>query len=260
VEKQIPNDMLGKNLLNDFHFYYPNSIGLDKNISPQMLRDFFEYNFDFTIVDKSKLDVTRIPYMRYQKEIPNQLLTDIHNELLTNIEILLKGDPDIGPLDDDRKEFPHMEPAHEWRRIWVYKHGVKLPAINNFPSMQKLIDWINLGCLQAFVTVLPPGGFIYPHIDTHNLNNQDYKDYLGCTQLYIPLSGSANNFIKLAGAGIVALQDREPIVINNDHFTHAVVNAGNQPRYLVGLRCHKDILNDCNLDLQASNIYHKDTQ
>jgi len=81
-------------------------------------------------------------------------------------------------------------------------------------------------------------------VDNQSKSNPEYENYQGCTQLYVPLAWPAGNFIKIAGAGILPM-DEETLVINNDTFTHSVINASTQTRYALGLRVNKKIIHDC---------------
>jgi hypothetical protein len=248
VEKKIPNNKLGQNLIADYLFYYPESVTLEDKKFPQIIRDYYKYNFNFTIIDRSNVNILELPFITYQKQIPIDLLENANNELLSNLEFI-KSNGEEFDFGDQRKhnhnEFQKLLPEKEWRIIRLHTKYKKLPICDKFPAMQKIIDSINVDYRQAFIGLLPPGGFIYPHIDDANLSDSNYDEYRGCTQLYIPLHWPSGASIKFAGAGIVSLESGKSVVVNNDHFTHSAVNASAQDRYVLAIRCHKDILKDC---------------
>jgi hypothetical protein len=243
VEQRIPNNLLGQNLLDNYCFYYPESIRLENSLLPQTVKDFYEYNFNFTMVDKSVADATKIPYMKYQKEISAELIEVANQEVQDNLEFIESVGTEYGQHNDNLKEFQKSA----WRILWLSKKKIKTSEFDKFPCIQKLIDSLDLDYWQAFIGVLPPGGFIYPHkdIDIQTLNNKQYENYRGCTQLYIPLSWPAGNYIKFAGAGTLSFESKKPMVVNTDHFTHSVVNVSDQTRYVLAIRSHNDIINNC---------------
>ena len=119
-----------------------------------------------------------------------------------------------------------------------------------FPAVTALLDSLALDQWYAFIGVLPPGGFIYPHrdFDTAKQNNDSYQEYKGCTQLYIPVYWPKDNYIKFADAGILNFESGQSVVINSDYYSHCLVNNSDQNRIVIGVRCHQDILKDCRLD------------
>jgi hypothetical protein len=247
VEKKIPNNKLGQNLIADYLFYYPESVTLEDKKFPQIIQDYYKYNFNFTMIDRSNVNILELPFITYQKEIPIDLLENANNELLSNLEFITGSGEgfEYGQRKDNHNEFQKLLPEKEWRVIWLYTKHKKLPISDKFPAMQKIIDSINVDYRHAFIGLLPPGGFIYPHIDDRGFSDSKYDEYQGCTQLYIPLHWPSGAFIKFAGAGIVSLDSGKSVIVNTDHFTHSAVNASAQDRYVLAIRFHKDILKDC---------------
>ena len=246
VEQQIANGYLGKNLFKNFYFYYPESIKFKNNQFPQMIQDFFKYNFNFTLIDKANPDIKKIPYMEYTKEIPTDLIEDTSKEIVENLEFIMSAGTTYGQQKDNIDEFD----SSLWRIIWLAKNKTLTEDSKKFPNAQKLINFLDLNYWHAFIGILPPGGFIYPHtdLDISKLNNKEFEEYQGCTQLYVPLLCKPGNYIKFAGGGTIELTIGQPMIINNDQFTHCVVNSSQHPRYVLAIRSHKDIFKDCNFN------------
>ncbi len=241
VESKFPNRVLGGNLYDDYFIYYPDNMILDSSRFPNTVTDFFLHNFNFTVVPKQTVTVEQIPYMQYKKIVPQELLELTGQEVVKNVDH--NTNESYTQRTQNLQEFGNNFNSN-WSVTWLYKQGKKLPLIDDYPHVQALIDFLDLDCWSVFIGKLSPGDFIYPHVDDLNKSKPEYLDYQGCTQLYIPLIWPAGNFIKIASVGILPMENGL-MVINNDTFTHSVVNTGNQPRYALGLRVHKKILNDC---------------
>lgn len=50
--------------------------------------------------------------------------------------------------------------------------------------------------------------------------------------------------MKIEGAGVLQIYN-QPLVINNNHYTHAVVNQSDHYRYILAIRCDSSVLTDC---------------
>ena len=81
VERKILNGLYGKNLFDSYWFYYPTGTVLTNHKFPQIMHDFFQYNFDFTIIPKTNYTLAQIPYMRYTKDIPDTLIDQVMTEI-----------------------------------------------------------------------------------------------------------------------------------------------------------------------------------
>lgn len=241
VESKFPNGMLGTNLYEKYWIYYPDRMIVDSDKFPKIIADFFLHNFNFVAIPKETAIAEQIPYVWYKKSIPHDLLELAGCEVVKNV--------DSGTTEsytqrrENQKEFGNKFNSN-WNVTWLYKYGERLPLANDYPHVQAIIDLLDLDCWSVFIGKLSPGDFIYPHVDDMNKSKPEYVNYQGCTQLYVPLVWPEGSFIKFAGAGILPMNN-ELMVINNDTFTHSVVNTGNQPRYALGLRVHNKILNDC---------------
>ena len=246
VERKIPNGKLGQNLLDHYYLYYPQSIKLE-NTFPQIIRDFFQHNFDFTVVEKSNTDIAKIPWLSYNKDISLHLVDGAKKEINDNIEFIMSTGMDYGQREYNIKEFESLTLENSWHIVWLRQQNQTTDMSKKFPKVCELIDSLGVDHWHAFIGLLPPSAFIYPHCDLTPLkiSSKDYDDYRGCTQLYIPLHWPSNNFMKFAGVGILSFEHHVPMVINNDYFTHCLVNAGDQNRIVLGVRCHKSIVDQC---------------
>jgi hypothetical protein len=247
VEKKITNDLFGQDLISRFKFFYPPSVKLDSDKFPQMVRDFFEHNFSFTITDRTVVDPLQIPYMSYNKLVDSELIELARQEIINNIEYVMDHGLSYGQFQANKAEYSFESTNSCWRIIWLSKDKKPTDAGPNFPAVNKLVESLNLDHWYVFVGLLPPGGFIYPHLDydTKLASVEEYKHYQGCTQLYIPLQWPKHNYIKFGGAGIVSLESGQAMVINNDNFVHSVVNAGDQTRIVLSVRARHSILENC---------------
>jgi hypothetical protein len=238
TETKIENSHYGKDLAEQFCIWYPETIKLPDRF-PQVVRDFFNYNFDFTVIDKSKLDIRRIPYVPYRGQLDADLLKLATTEILNCSNIVLENGDHYGQRTDNFKEF-NLENNEAWKYCWLKnrKRNDRLLE-ERYPATWKLIDSLGMDFWQAFIGVMPPGGFIYPHTDNPADKDLAHSPYVGCTQLYIPIQWPEHNYIKFAQAGIVSMKSG-PMLVNVDHFTHAVVNNSNQYRYVLAIGLNKN--------------------
>ena len=244
VERKIPNDLFGKNLRDYFNFYFPESIKIN-NQFPSMVQDFYQHNFSFTALGKDQ--VLDCPYLQYQRPIDQTLLAQARQEIIENTNYILEHGLNYGQYQSNISEYDMQNNDQCWRRVWLTLDRAPAESAELFPKVGTLIDSLGLDYWYSFIGLLPPGGFIYPHrdYDTFKQTAEEYFPYQGCTQLYIPIDWPCNNWIKFAGAGVLNLEAGAPMVINNDAYTHCLVNDSDQNRLVVGIRCHKNILNDC---------------
>ena len=144
VEQQITNGKFGQSLKDEFNFFYPASVKLATTKFPQMVRDFFEHNFNFTAINKLDLDANKIPYTTYLPEISKELIEDAKLEISTNLESILANKSPTAQDKDNRKEFQQSYDNLEWQRIWMYHETKPMASVKKFPAVQKLIDSLNL--------------------------------------------------------------------------------------------------------------------
>lgn len=238
VETKIPNDYYGKDLSESFCIWYPDRLELPDRF-PQIVKDFFNHNFDFTVVNKSKFDHRRVPYLKFQDQIDIELLEKATTEIINNKGIILtQGAGYHGQYADNQKEF-NLSEEQIWRTVWLKRRGQPRDQQEQFGATWQLIDSLNLDIWFVFVAVLPPGGFIYPHTDNTTDKDLENSPYVGCVKLYIPIQWPKNNYIKFSNAGILSMEDG-PMLVNTDYFTHAIVNDSDQYRYVLAISLNKN--------------------
>lgn len=257
VEKKITNDLFGQNLQSLFDCYYPQSVQLDPEKFPQMIRDFYEHNFSFTVLDRTQPDLLQLPYMVYTHAIDPALVAQARQEVEHNLDYVMANGLSYGQYQANQAEYSFESNTACWRIIWLSKDKKTTAAAELFPAVNRLVESQGLDHWYVFVGVLPPGGFIYPHLDfdTVKASSEAYSAYQGCTQLYIPLSWPAGNLIKFAGAGVVSLHDGQAMVINNDNYVHSVVNDSDQTRIVLSIRSHQNIIDRCNIGVREFESY-----
>ena len=237
TETKIPNDYYGKDLSESFCIWYPDRLELSDRF-PQIIKDFFNHNFDFTIVSQSKFDHRHVPYIKFQGQLDSELLASATTEIINNTDIVLTQGTGYGQHADNQKEF-NLSDEKIWKRIWLKRREQPRDQQEQFSATWKLIDSLNLDIWSVFVGVLPPGGFIYPHTDNTTDKDLNNSPYVGCTQLYIPIQWPENNYIKFNNAGILNMESG-PMIVNTDRFTHAVVNDSDQYRYVLAIGLNKN--------------------
>ena len=245
VSRQLPREKFGQNLFDDYCFYYPDSIELSNPKFPTVIKDFFEQNYNATIIRKNQTDPTAIPYLRYQKEISPELLTAASREAEDNLDYIVAHGLKNAQRQENIAEYGDSLARKEWRVLWLHEQHAKTVFADLFPAMINLIDSLDIDCYASFIGLLPPNGFIYPHTDTNYLDWDEYQHRKGCTQLYISLGWPKDCYIKFAGAGTLNLESGQPYVINNGYFTHAAVNNSDVPRFVLSVRADHSILNHC---------------
>ena len=252
VGRKLPNNVFGQDLMSESCFYYPQSRILDEQKFPKIVCDFYKHNFDFSIIDRTETDPCKIPFMRYNKTMDPDLLDQARQQIQDLMPMVFEQGINYTQYSSNIEEYSKSF----WRVVWLkqnHKYGTDMAA--QFDKVLNLIDSLDLDTWHVFIGVLPPGGFIYPHKDhdTHKATSDQYKFYQGCTALYIPIVWPENNYIKFAGVGTLPIQQDQPMVINNDFFTHCVINDSQENRVVIGVRAHQDILADSQM-IDINNV------
>jgi hypothetical protein len=235
---------LGTNLYEKYDIFYPESIQVE-SYYPNIVKDFFKYNFDFYAHKRIPQDQLyanlKTPYFCLDFEFD---ASGVHKELLDNYDYLL-GEEFIKPFQlgynqDDQGE--NFDSRANWRTVYPYvprpsrKNAIEDFALdkNKLPLLYQLYKSLPTDNIyHSYVSVMPPKSFIAPHIDIR-------KDLVphGCTQMYFSLNPSDDHFFKINSVGMVPLINKV-VVINNQKYTHAVVNQSSEPRFVIG--CFADV-------------------
>lgn len=243
---------LGANLFEKYDIRYPESINVDSRY-PKLVQDFYKYNFDFYVhkkIDKDTLYANNnVPYYVLNFKFDAQAL---YQELSSNHEYLVNEEfikPfQLGYNQDDLGT--NFDSKLNWRTVYPYipkkdqTNSLDDFALdkNKLPLLFDLYQQLPTDTIyHSFVSIMPPHSFIAPHIDAR-------KESLpqGCAQLYFALNPSPDHFFKINSVGLVPLID-QVVVVNNQHFTHAVVNQSSEPRYVIG--CFADVSKDFYSDI-----------
>ena len=229
---------LGGNLFEKYDIYYPESVEID-NSWPLLVKDFFKYNFDFYARKKIGKDElygnSIIPYFQFDFEFDRDALC---NELKENYQYLITNEF-LKPYQYEYNQIDSKDNFNSdlnWRTIYTYAPK-KSNSIDDFTldknKLPILFDFYkNLpvkNIYVSFVGILPPGGYIAPHID-HRAGILPH----GCTQLYFTLNPTDDHYFKINGVGLLPLKNN-PTVINNQNYTHTVINQSSEMRYAIGL-------------------------
>lgn len=258
AEEKFKNGAYGTDLSQDYVCYYPESLKIENSTIPDIVKDFYEVNFDFTVVPVNCTDPTRIPFMKYNRQIPENLINNIRSEIHEKRYLIEENHEVPVSTESNLAEF-NLQSSDVWKTYSVYRISVEDMSITEdkletFPSIRQLFEYLQLDVYHCFIGLLRPGQFIYPHIDdkskhySHDYQKyHNYQRYQGCTQLYIPIDWPAGSSLKFANVGIVPV-DRGPVVLNTDYFTHSAVNTGDQDRFVLAIRTSQEIIKDCRLD------------
>ena len=243
---------LGTNLFDKYDIFFPESVEVE-DYYPQLVKDFFKYNFDFYVHKKIPKDELyanlKAPYFCLNFKFDAEA---IYNELVENYDYLV-GEEFIKPLQlgyNKEDTIDNFDSKLNWRTVYPYvPRPSRINAIEDFaldknklPLLYELYKSLPTNNVyHSYVSIMPPKSFIAPHIDIR-------KDLVphGCTQLYFSLNPSEEHFFKINSVGLVPLVDNV-VVINNQKYTHAVVNQSTKPRFVIG--CFADVSKEFYTDI-----------
>jgi len=234
---------LGNNLFEKYDIFYPESVEI-KETFPKLIKDFFHYDFNFYVekkIEKSELYGNgKIPYFQFDYEYDKEALCkELHDnyEYLVQQEFIKPYQLDYNKTDEQS----NFDSNLNWRTIYSYlpKKQNSLDDFtldkNRFPLLFDFYKQLPLTNIYvSFIGILPPGGYIAPHKD----QREGVLPH-GCTQLYFALNPSDDHYFKLNGVGSIPLNEKTTVV-NNQNYTHAVINQGTKMRYAIGIFCDID--------------------
>lgn len=235
--KKFRNKEYGTNLYSKYDIFYPEPVELPAKY-PQILKDFFKTNFDFTAYQKveNPLHNISVPYVTLNLKYNEQALLE---EFIRNQQLI-----------DQHVYKPSQVQANTpkpWQVAMIYYPGNPAPTVSrgDFPELFKLfesIDGIEIG--WAFVGSLDAGSYVLPHVDDVYAYTESVKECFGCCQVYIPIGWEEGNYFKFHDVGLVPF-NQGAILANTTNFTHASVNNSTKTRYTIGIICkfkNKDFL------------------
>jgi hypothetical protein len=240
---RLPQDVYGKDLQQLYNIWYPTAkIDLPPAFSTAV-RDFFKYNFGFTARSKVQDSLRTWPCVPLNLDLTNTHLVvdefrslrstfDQENKISKNQKQNQYNALESELWSPDRWHFTSFYRYNEQTKQYYYPVDPALVPV--------LWDQIQKWDIRDFVRVniicLEPGGYASPHKDADVISESGNSNYEGCCQFYIPLDFPNNNYIKLAGAGIV--DTTRANAINITDFTHSAVNNSDQTRYVMIIRCN----------------------
>lgn len=234
ILKHIPNGYYGSDLFKDFHFFFPDRIKI-KNTFSKVLCDYFYNDSEYTIIDKEQVgnwyDGSALPYQRLQLDYNKVALCD---EIKQNINDLKFDVDHPGQNKLNLEEFGDYE---QWatcsliqgneanRNVSIHE---KSQSFKHLTHLYEFINELPITNLHHFmIATLPPNSFIYPHSDSGNRAFQPK----GTTTMYFNLEQVDGVFFKFGNVGLVP--NAGGLLINNKKYAHAVVNQGEQTRYII---------------------------
>lgn len=243
VWNNLEVNIFGKDLQQEYNIFYPSKkIKLPGTFST-IVRDFFSYDFDFTVVPNRMTSLREHPIIPLNLDLTNA--GDLVREY-ESVKSLLAESNKI------RKQFAQNQyniledrswNPGGWYFVTFYGYNANKEAHDYLISKDLVpLVWkqIQTWNIQDYVTIsiigLEPGGYAAPHIDPSLFSQVNSYDYDGCCQLYIPLDVPVDNYIKLAGAGLV--DTSHATAINITGYTHCAVNDSNRRRYVMAIRCN----------------------
>lgn len=231
VPKKFRNSEFGKNLYDKYLIYYPEPHSVP-NSFPRLIQDYFNYDFDFTVVNRSTAQWADIPYLPLLvRPDPSKA----YEEIIANLDFFYKNKTVAGQLKYNQADNTDLDPDH-WAVWWFGRGKNYKDDLDELPEFRKFVTDLNIQgtMVTGFIAFTKPGSFASPHVDDIFLDREDYQKVSGCAQLYIPISPRCDDAeIKLAGVGILP---HEPLVFNNDRFIHGVYNNSNKLRIFLSLR------------------------
>lgn len=231
--EKIPAKLYAHNLYEELKVYYPESIKISDKF-PKIMQDFMSYNADFYVHAKSLL---ADPY--YKPTVPYTSITNLkYNDTALSIEMLanlefLKNNARVPAQSKYNKLETNKSKWKAFDFIIEEKIHALLTEVQ-FPELYKLIHNLNIDkILHGFISILGPGDYITPHIDQYD-GMEFMKQYVGCSQIYIPINFKLGNYFKFTNIGLVPLE-QAPLLINNHNFSHALINDSNEYRFALAI-------------------------
>ena len=226
---------VGKNLYSKYKIFYPESVLLDERF-PKLVRDFFKYNYDYYVCNvdefKKPLSNNLVPYFNFNYSFDT---TNLAKELNDNKDYILSLSQTPGQIKFNRQE-ENYNADTDWKVIFAFP-TLRTNKIENFlldkeklPNLYKFYSDLPFKKIYgSYIGYLPANGYVSPHRDCL----QGAVPY-GCSQFYFSIYSKPGNLFKLNKVGLVDIR-KNPVVINNQTFTHSLVNQSNDCRWTISL-------------------------
>jgi hypothetical protein len=229
----------GDNLFEKCDIFYPEPAVIDKKF-PQLVQDFFRYDFDFTVIEKNPNNLKSLPYKVIDLGNHMDTTTDVYNEVISRYDQLAQVKKIPAQVQYNLKEDPTISNSH-WFTHYVISRSKSTDKsdwtadIEYFPKLKKFIELFDLQDIYcAFVGITIGNSYAAPHIDSLRNTDPKYQPYKGCGQLYIPITPNDASLFKIAGVGIIP--SNTAVLLNNEEFVHGLVNDQSCLRVNVGIK------------------------
>lgn len=236
ASEKFESSELGTNLYEKYKIYYPESIDINASF-PQLVKDYFKNNFDFHVypkfLDTDPFHKNSVPFFdfKFQYDFDN-----LHTELSNQKEYLLSQQT-IPRQRKYNNSDATGDPDTNWCTVFTYPYLNKAQSVTDFilnkdklPELYKFYCTLPIKTIYgSFLGLLPPGGYISPHKDPI-----DDRTPGGCSQLYFAVNAKDGNLFKIHKVGLLPFINN-PVVFNNQNFTHALVNQSNEPRWVISI-------------------------
>jgi len=218
-QKMFPGE-LGANLHEKYSIYFPERAEVN---SIPIVRDFFRYDFDFTMLPKHGVTAENAPYELYDIDTPVELYQEIYDTL----DLLKCSNAQTQYNRVDDKEF---NTDMHWFTMNLVRKGQTVFDMSKLPKTNEFLNSLPMYKDAVAISVTPPGGYSAPHIDRRPADAP--KEFVGCKQLYLPLNYPDGALVKMQGVGILP---NAPVVFNPQSYTHSVVNSSAHYRIVLSI-------------------------
>jgi hypothetical protein len=228
--KKLPNNVLGTDLSEKYYVYYPETMQLS-NRFPQLIRDFFSRDFEFTLLPKNT-PKWLLPYTQINMALDQKKISMAEQEILDNLDWI----KDVSTRDGQYfYNLQEIKPS-EWFKLVIKKNHEALIGPDKLPMLWQLIDSLQFNeIINIYVGILLPGGYLAPHND--NDPDPGVDGYRKHYYFYLPMNWKPGNYFKFAGAGIL----KNPGFMNlYTEYVHSVVNDTDQTRVVMGLWVNRE--------------------
>jgi hypothetical protein len=226
VTSKLPSNILGQDLYKKYNIIYPSKIYL-KNPCTQLIKDFFEHNFDFFCEPKSKIEL--LPVRPTKLKISDYDTESVINEIFENFNFIKNNQIDYSQKKYNLQEGTQTQES--WISFQFTSNGQILVDPEKFPCVLKLINSLPVNHIKRVkLGILPPGASISPHTDRVDSELPGCGDY----NLYFPLNWTDGNYFKFQNGGLITSGEFAWLVNNSDH-VHALVNHSNEYRHVLSI-------------------------
>jgi len=233
--RNFKSSTYGKQVDQEYKVWYPESTTLNGDF-PQTVKDFFQYNFGFTAVEKEefknpchnlKIPFLRLPNLEYDEEKLFQEVSQRSDEF---------NKSDWQPLQNKYVDYDFNikdSSAIPWQ-IFARTTDRLSDIESLFPECAKIQkQLLDSDCYigLTFLGCLHDQSFVVPHVDDYTVFIPTVTpEQVGLTKIWIPIGWEENNVFKFDKVGNIPI-NQGAWLINPNKFAHASFNQSGKPRY-----------------------------